>query len=121
MQNKKSAGLGDSVEKVLKATGIDKIAKKVLGEDCGCKERKEKLNKLFPYVRDMTLDEIKVYEHIMKTVNKGRIDKGQQTKLLRIYNALFKTKKEPSSCAGCVNGTIDKLTQIYEKSCKSNV
>ena len=26
-------GLGDSIEKVLKATGIDKVAKKVLGDD----------------------------------------------------------------------------------------
>ena len=39
----KSKGLGDSVEKVLKATGIDKVAKKVLGDDCGCEQRKEKL------------------------------------------------------------------------------
>ena len=30
-------GLGDSIEKVFKKTGIDKVAKKVLGEDCGCK------------------------------------------------------------------------------------
>ena len=40
----KSKGLGDSIEKALKATGIDKVAKKVLGEDCGCSDRKEKLN-----------------------------------------------------------------------------
>ena len=48
----KSKGLGDSIEKVTKATGIksfvDKV-NKVLGKDCGCKERKKKLNKLFPY------------------------------------------------------------------------
>jgi len=36
---KKSKGLGDSIEKVLKATGIDKVAKAVLGDDCGCEER----------------------------------------------------------------------------------
>ena len=40
----KSKGLGDSVEKILKATGIDKVAKKVLGDDCGCDKRKEALN-----------------------------------------------------------------------------
>ena len=42
----KSKGLGDSIEKALKATGIDKVAKKVLGDDCGCEERKEALNTL---------------------------------------------------------------------------
>ncbi len=41
-----SKGLGDTVEKVFKATGIDKIAKFILGDDCKCDERKEKLNKL---------------------------------------------------------------------------
>jgi|TARA_R100000315_G_C5095885_1_gene55034 hypothetical protein len=50
--NKKSKGLGDSIEKVTKTTGIkafvDKV-NKILGKDCGCKERKKKLNKMFPY------------------------------------------------------------------------
>ena len=44
-----SKGLGDSIEKITKITGIEKIVKKVAGEDCGCKKRKEALNKLFPY------------------------------------------------------------------------
>ena len=45
----KSRGLGDSIEKITKVTGIEKVVKKVVGEDCGCKKRKETLNKLFPY------------------------------------------------------------------------
>ena len=44
-----SKGLGDSVEKVLKATGASDVVKFIAGEDCGCDERKEKLNDLFPY------------------------------------------------------------------------
>jgi hypothetical protein len=64
---KKSKGIGDSIEKALQATGIDKVAKAVLGDDCGCEERKQKLNKLFPYnnVRQFTEDELKVYEEVM--------------------------------------------------------
>ena len=46
----KSKGLGDSIEKITKATGIKKIVEKVTGkEDCGCGKRKEALNKKFPY------------------------------------------------------------------------
>jgi len=48
----KSKGLGDSVEKVMKATGIKKMAEKYAektGKDCGCNKRKESLNKMFPY------------------------------------------------------------------------
>ena len=52
MENKKSKGLGDSIEKFTKATGIkkvvDKISKKT-GKDCGCNKRKDNLNRLFPY------------------------------------------------------------------------
>ena len=46
---KKRQGLGDVVESITQATGIDKVVHAVLGDDCGCDERKEKLNKLFPF------------------------------------------------------------------------
>lgn len=48
----KSKGLGDTIEKITTATGIKAAVKAVVGEDCGCDERKEKLNKLFPYKRE---------------------------------------------------------------------
>ena len=52
MKNKKSKGLGDTIAKITKATGIkkvvDTVAKKT-GKDCGCKKRQETLNRLFPY------------------------------------------------------------------------
>ena len=48
-QEIKSTGLGDTVEKVFRKTGIDKLAKAVLGEDCGCDKRQELLNNIFPY------------------------------------------------------------------------
>ena len=52
MENKKSKGLGDSIEKITKATGIKKvvdIVAKTVEKDCGCFKRKNTLNKLFPY------------------------------------------------------------------------
>ena len=49
----KSKGLGDSIEKFTIATGIKSFAQmttRAIGkEDCGCKKRKEALNKMFPY------------------------------------------------------------------------
>ncbi len=48
MDNNKSQGLGDSIEKFTKATGIKKLADKIPG-GCGCNKRKETLNKIFPY------------------------------------------------------------------------
>jgi hypothetical protein len=53
MESQKSKGLGDTIAKVTKATGIDKVAEgvaKAMGkEDCGCGKRQEKLNEMFPY------------------------------------------------------------------------
>ena len=48
----KSKGLGDSIEKFTKATGIKKVVDtvaKATGGDCGCNKRKNALNKAFPY------------------------------------------------------------------------
>ena len=49
----KSQGLGDSIDRFTKATGIKSLvqmgAKAVGKKDCGCNKRKEVLNKAFPY------------------------------------------------------------------------
>ncbi len=47
----KSRGLGDDIEKITKATGIKKVVDAVsqgLNIPCGCKQRKNTLNKMFP-------------------------------------------------------------------------
>ena len=48
----KSRGLGDSIEKFTKATGIKKVVNKVsegLNIPCGCEGRRDAMNVLFPY------------------------------------------------------------------------
>jgi hypothetical protein len=45
----KDKGAGDTLARILKATTIDKIAKFVLGDDCGCGDRQDYLNKKLPY------------------------------------------------------------------------
>lgn len=48
----KSKGLGDTIEKFTKATGIKKVVDRVsksTGKSCGCAERKDTLNRVFPY------------------------------------------------------------------------
>ena len=44
-------GLGDVVADVTHLTGLDKLAhlyEQVTGNNCGCQERQEKLNQMFP-------------------------------------------------------------------------
>ena len=54
---KKSEGLGDTIEKITEATGIKKAVKWLAGDDCGCEERKHKLNNLFRYKKPLCLQE----------------------------------------------------------------
>jgi len=53
MKKKKSKGLGDTIQKITNATGLSALTNmlqdKGIIKDCGCNERKEKLNKKFPY------------------------------------------------------------------------
>ena len=49
-----SRGLGDSIEKFTKATGIKSVVNKVsnaIGKDCGCNDRRDSLNRVFPFKR----------------------------------------------------------------------
>jgi hypothetical protein len=118
----KSKGLGDTIERITKATGIDKVAKAVLGDDCGCDERKEKLNKMFPYnkVRQFTEDELKIYEEVLPRLKSGTIKGQDQATLVRLYNKVFNANKKPSSCSSCVQQTLAKLAKVYVNSCKTN-
>lgn len=53
--SQKSRGLGDSIEKFTKATGIKAVVDKfsdITGKDCGCDQRRDTLNRVFPYNRD---------------------------------------------------------------------
>jgi len=56
MEENKSKGLGDTIEKIATVTGIKSFTEilannGVFGEkkDCGCSKRKDKLNEAFPY------------------------------------------------------------------------
>ena len=52
LPSNQSKGLGDTIEKITRVTGIKKVVEgvaKAVGKDCGCNKRKNTLNKRFPY------------------------------------------------------------------------
>ena len=118
----KSKGLGDDIAKITKATGIDKLAKKVLGEDCGCEERRKKLNQMFPKfknIRQFTEDEIKIYDEVMPIIEKNqRLNREEKTIVNALYKAVFGQNPQWKSCAPCNKQIINNLKKVYEKSCK---
>jgi hypothetical protein len=109
-----STGLGDTVEKVLEATGIASVAKFVLGEDCNCEERKKKLNELFPYRNTNCLTE-EEYQWLNETnvLSQDTFKPSEQTKLIAIYNRVFNLRQEPTSCASCFRELVFKMQKVY--------
>ena len=111
-------GLGDTVEKVLEATGIAKVAKFILGDDCGCDERRESLNKAFPYYKPLCLEENE-YEVLKAYFDKGTsmVMYQEQLDMIKVYNRVFKQKtpRETSDCPSCVREMVSNLRKLYDE------
>ena len=113
---KKAEGLGDTIEQVLEVTKIAKVAKWILGEDCGCEERKEKLNKLFPYNKPKCLTEDEhTYLTESKVLDKNVLIPSEQRELLTIYNRVFTQRMQPTSCGSCLREVVIKLNQVLKE------
>jgi len=115
----KSKGLGDTVEKVTKATGIKKATDYIfdkLGVDCNCSKRKQKLNSLFPYKKPecLTEEEYMVLKGFFKRV-KSNISASEQTALLDIYNRVFKQNRQPSTCGSCVKELVNDMKTLFKE------
>jgi len=106
---KKMKGLGDVVAAITTAVGM---------EPCeGCNERKETLNKMFPFGTLELLDEEKQYLSALFASNPNELNKEDQTVILnayfRAYQFLPKDKFEPCiNCAGVWNNIIKKLKKL---------
>jgi hypothetical protein len=113
----KQTGLGDTVEKVLETTGVAKVVKFLAGEDCGCSDRREILNKAFPYQKPNCLleDEYKYLTEYFDS-KPNRITIERQKELVGIYNRVFNDKANTTSCTSCfLNNVHKKLERVYKE------
>lgn len=113
-KKKQAEGLGDTVENILEVTGIAKVAKWAMGEDCGCEERKQKLNDLWRYTKPECLTEDE-YTYLDEFFKKGRnsVSPSEQRELLKIYNRVLKQRMQPTSCGSCLREVVNKLNKLY--------
>jgi hypothetical protein len=113
---KQSKGLGDTIAKITKATGIDKVVKFIAGEDCGCDERQESFNKDFKYkkVRCLNEDDYKYLTNFL--ANKGTtIGYDDKFKVIGIYNYVFSTnEKRTTSCSSCISKIVKNLERYMK-------
>ena len=113
----KSSGVGDTIEKITKVTGIDKLAKWALGEDCGCDDRKKTLNHIFPYQKPNCLTENE-YNYLNELFSKPKntVSSKVQAEILQIFNRVFNERREMTSCSSCfLNGVYSKLERIFKE------
>ena len=114
---KRSKGLGDTIEKVTEATGIKAVVKFIAGEDCGCDERKEKLNKLFPYQQPQCMTQIEYDRWTRFKEESGeRLTREEMEVVVRYHARLFNHPiHRPCTCTPKRwMSMIDEINQVYE-------
>lgn len=115
-RRKVSQGLGDTVQKITEATGLDKVVKFIAGDDCGCEERKVKLNKLFPYNKPKCLNE-EDYNYLNNffALKLNQITPLVQRDLSGIYFRIFGINLQSSNCPSCWRDYISQIAKIYNE------
>lgn len=124
-QEQPVTGLGDVLEKVLEHPAVKpvtNIVKKLIfkdGKDCGCKDRKEKLNAILPRrfkaAKCLTEDEHKAWGTFVKE-RTLKIERDTIVMVCKLYSRIFQRQYyEP--CGGCspkiLIHMIDKLDIVY--------
>jgi len=113
-------GLGDTIEQITEATGIKKVVEvfsKATGLDCGCEERKAKLNNLIPYRRKVNCLTESDYEALKPFVSpkKGSLTPNEQWQIQAIYFRVFEVKLDDSNCASCWRDIINDLRKVFNE------
>ena len=111
--------LGDLIELITTYTGIKWVVKKIsklTGKDCGCDDRKAKLNKIFPYNKPECLEENE-YNYLADFFSKPKtmIKPDEQKELVKIYNRVLHYDFKTTSCGSCFRGVLNKLETLFNQ------
>lgn len=110
-------GLGDVIENITEKTGIKKVVKAVFGDDCGCKERKQKANELvrFKPVRCFNEEQFNQWTEFRERENKHKVTYEEQLFVIQMMEHIFaRTTKPCPTCGGHIKGFINQLDKFYE-------
>lgn len=116
----KSKGVGDTVEKITKATGIKKVVD-TLFDDCGCDKRKKLLNKIFPYknAKCMTEEQYNRWSKVISNIGSNIVKDNELKEIASLHAELFDHKyHEPCRCSPRewkhLIKDIDKIYNTYD-------
>ena len=115
-RKRQSKGLGDTIEKITEATGIKAAVKFIAGEDCGCDERKDKLNELFRYKtpKCLTENEYEQLDIVLNRQRKTEISPVEQYAMIKVYNRIFDAKETFTTCGSCLRDLEKELKKVYD-------
>ena len=95
----------------------------IAGDDCGCEERKRKLNEKFPRLANirMTDRHKHIYESVVVPAKQaGRIDRIANIAVKEMYRELGLGKLRITACPSCAKKVLNQLEKIYEASCEES-
>ena len=109
----KSEGLGDTVEKILKKTGVKKMVDLFMdGKDCGCEKRKNFLNEHFRYKAEcLVKSESDYLIEYNKRHDPKRFEDTDIKRIIDIHARVF--GKRPQVCRNC-NGSIHVMNKAID-------
>jgi hypothetical protein len=115
----KSKGFGDTVKKVARYLGLDRLAseyEKATGKGCGCGERQSVLNKWFPYKGGLMQWEYEYLHSFFSQYNGSNLNSyDERDMILNISNRIFNKDEKPSSCSSCLKTMIENLRTEFNK------
>lgn len=117
-KNTKSKGLGDSIEKITQATGIKALVK-AIAPDCGCEERRKKLNQMFPYYREMSPQDMELFKPFLDWETRLEMKAADVRMIFGIYQRTTGRIQEETRCPACIKNALKTLHEIYNNSCPS--
>jgi hypothetical protein len=112
-------GLGDVVEKVIKATGIKKVVEWLSGEDCGCEERKQRMNQIKFFskrrVKCLTEDEFGKLDAIYDKIASNKVTRPMIHVMIPIYNRVFGYGYDMNtSCNSCIRSITEGIRDLMK-------
>ena len=118
-RKKKATGLGDTIEQITEATGIKAVVElfsKATGIDCGCEERKEILNNLIPYKRNVNClkEEEYLFLKVLYDTKVNQLTPKHQYTIKEIYLNVFNEKLDNSTCPSCWREILGDLRKVYD-------
>lgn len=110
-------GLGDTIDNLIPEVVKD-VVDKIAGEDCGCSDRKSRLNKKFPYFKQLSDSDKLTWEtRLAPALKAGVLKRGDQEQVIAIYHRTYGKMHRKTSCGSCVEKNMIKLQKAYEASC----